>query len=157
EPKPRRSGRARGAPAGASRATLGGHGPGLGTRAAARAMARPGSAAPRGVARSRALHAERPPRRLALLPGRRPDLVLVVELAARSRLHHRAAHLVRLAGAPAAVLLDRRSELPERPPRGRAPTGARVDTDCPLLHVRRRRPHRRTSGRLQRRTGLGVR
>ena len=89
--------------------------PGRGT---ASRSASPGAllvpAARRPLARARRLHDARQPQRLALLPGRRPDLVLDDELAARPRLDHGPARLPWLVDAPGAVHVDRRRRIPWR-------------------------------------------
>src|SRR5712692_5455541 len=129
---------------------MAGCGPCLGASAGAGAVARTGAAPRRALDRARPLRPERAPERLALLPGRRPDLVLDLELAPRARVDHPAERLLRLARRPAALLLDRRARFPERAAADRPPTGARLGSDRPLLRLRHRCAHRWARHRLLR-------
>src|SRR5206468_4821112 len=98
-----------------------------------RALVGPGAVARHPLAGDRRLRPLGAPRRLALLPGRRPDLVLDDELAARARIDPDPARVIRLAARRAAARLDHRRELPRGPADRRPAPGRRAGPDRPLL------------------------
>src|SRR5438067_625682 len=100
-------------------------------------------AAPRpAMARRPRARAERPPQRLALLPGGRPDLLLHDVVAAHALDAAADADRLRLAVPALPDRALRRVELPRRRARDRRPERRRPPADRPRVHVRDRRPHR---------------
>ncbi len=112
--------------------------PRLERHSAPRAVAAARAAARRPLARAARLHGPREPQRLALLPGRRPDLVLDHELAHGPRLDHRAQRLARLVDAARPVHVDRWARIPRRPAVAAAAAGAGHRAHRALVRVRAR-------------------
>ena len=111
-------------------------------------MDRPRAADSRPVARADRVHGHRPPQFLALLPGRRPDLLLDDRLVVRALAPADGGGRLGLVVSAQPAGRDHRQHRPLRPAGDHPRRHARAAPGCAARHVRDRRPDRRARVRL---------